>query len=157
AARRACGGDAARPAWPAGRCRGGGCLPAQRGGGVHHRSSAGCGRRHRRMTREAVLPHPDARLVDAATGTVLEGSLLAGAVAAAAERYAALPPGPVLALMPTRLPAVVAYLGAFTARRPVALLDPTLPADTLADLVARYRPTVVTGVEARADAAPPPG
>lgn len=109
------------------------------------------------MTREAVLPHPDARLVDAATGTVLEGSLLAGAVAAAAERYAALPPGPVLALMPTRLPAVVAYLGAFTARRPVALLDPTLPADTLADLVARYRPTVVTGVEARADAAPPPG
>ena len=109
------------------------------------------------MTHQATLPHPDARLVDVATGTTVERGQLAAMVAAAADSVAALPPGPVVALMPTRLPAVVAYLGAFTAGRPVALLDPTVPADTLVDLITRYRPAVVTGVAARPDVTPPPG
>lgn len=103
------------------------------------------------------LPHPDARLVNAVTGEVLDGPRLTAAVEAAAERYAALPPGPVLALTPVTASAIVAYLGAFTARRPVALLDPALSPEVLADLVARYRPAVVTGVAARAEAAPPAG
>ncbi|HEX8626621.1 MAG TPA: AMP-binding protein [Catenuloplanes sp.] len=101
-----------------------------------------------------VLPHPDARLVDGQTGVVLAGAALRAAVDAAAAALAALPPGLVVALMPSTVDAVLGYLGALSARRPVALLDPALPADVLHDLVGRYRPAVVTGV---GDHPSPPG
>lgn len=102
----------------------------------------------------AVLPHPDARLVDGRTGATVRGAALRTAVDAAAGGYAALPPGMVVTLMPTTVDAVLGYLGAVAARRPVALLDPALPADVLQDLVHRYRPAVVTGVS---DRPAPPG
>ncbi|GLW05547.1 AMP-dependent acyl-CoA synthetase [Microtetraspora sp. NBRC 13810] len=101
------------------------------------------------------LPHPSARLVDGPTGTELAGPRLVGEIAAAAERLTAQPPGLMLTTMPTRTQAVIRYLAALASGRPVALLDPGLPADFLLDLVARFTPAVVAGPPAAL--APPYG
>ncbi|GAA1761523.1 AMP-binding protein [Luedemannella helvata] len=97
------------------------------------------------------LVHPEARLVDAATGGFLVGPSLRAAVDTAAGAYAGAPPGLVLTLLPNRLDAVVGYLGALAADRPVALLDPAAP--HVPDLVHRFAPAIVTGVSTSA----PPG
>jgi acyl-CoA synthetase (AMP-forming)/AMP-acid ligase II len=95
------------------------------------------------------LLHPSARVVDAVTGETLS----AGQVDAAAADFARRPPGAVFALTPTEVPAVARYLGALAAQRPIALLDPELPGDTLRALVERFAPALVTGVRT----APPDG
>jgi acyl-coenzyme A synthetase/AMP-(fatty) acid ligase len=92
------------------------------------------------------LVAPGARLVDAPTGTVLAGAELAGRVTAVADAYGQLPAGPVFACSALDVPSVLRYLGAVESRRPVALLDPGLAAETLTDLVTRYEPAVVLGV-----------
>ena len=65
------------------------------------------------------LLHPQARLVDAASGRRFHGSALRAMVDAAAGAYARFPSGVVLALMPIDVPAVTRYLGALIAHRPV--------------------------------------
>jgi acyl-CoA synthetase (AMP-forming)/AMP-acid ligase II len=102
------------------------------------------------------LLHPRARLIEVATGETLAGPALTGAVDAAATAYAARSRGVVLARIPVSTAGVVRYLGAWQAERPVALLDPDLAADILVDLVDRYEPAVVTGVDTGVlpDAAP---
>ena len=103
------------------------------------------------------LLHADARLVDAVTGEVLGGSALTARVSAAAEAYRRYRPGVVFARIPVEVPAVVRYLGAWQAQRPIALLDPQLAAGTLSDLVARYEPAVVTGLAGPPAVAEPDG
>ncbi|MFI5494483.1 AMP-binding protein [Actinoplanes sp. NPDC051859] len=88
------------------------------------------------------LLHPGARVVDAATGEVLQTSQ----VDAAAAAFAALPPGIVLALTSTEVGAVARYLGALAAQRPIALLDPGIDRSALLALVTRFEPIQVTGV-----------
>jgi len=92
------------------------------------------------------LVHSDARLVDAQTGAVLSGAELSSA--AIADAYAMLPAGAVFLRIPTSVTAILRYLGAWAANRPVALLDPALAATTLEDLVARFQPAVVAGLDA---------
>jgi acyl-CoA synthetase (AMP-forming)/AMP-acid ligase II len=89
------------------------------------------------------LIHPDARLVDSATGAELGGGALGGAVAAAGAAFGTLPTGVVFARTPIAVEAIVQYLGAWEAGRAVALLDPALPEQTLTDLVTRFEPTVI--------------
>lgn len=98
------------------------------------------------------LPHPDARLVVAATGETLGGATLTSTVDKLAERLAALPTGLLLARMPVTVPAVLRYLAALRAGRAVALVDPGQPLDTL---VERFRPAAVLGADPLA--APSPG
>jgi acyl-CoA synthetase (AMP-forming)/AMP-acid ligase II len=98
------------------------------------------------------LLHPGARLTDAATGATLGGAALVDEVAAAAGAYAERLPGPVFLRIPVETAAVVRYLGAWQAHRPVALLDPALSGQILADLVDRFEPALVLGL----DAAPEP-
>lgn len=100
------------------------------------------------------LLHADARLVDAADGRVLAGTRLATEVSRAADAVVGLPPGVVFARTAVDLPSVLRYLGAFTAGRSVALLDPALDEEVLAELVARFRPAAVLGVDG---GAPPDG
>jgi acyl-CoA synthetase (AMP-forming)/AMP-acid ligase II len=94
------------------------------------------------------LLHPGARLVDARTGAALGGAELSGEVAAAAKAYARLTPGAVFVRIPVDIAAVVRYLGAWEAQRPVALLDPALAPQTLAALVDRFEPAIVLGLDA---------
>ena len=89
------------------------------------------------------------KVIDAATGLVLEESMIEAA-AAANGRHA---PGLVFALMPTEIPAIARYLGALRAGRPIALLDPDLDRTVLLDLIERFEPALVTGVST----APPDG
>jgi hypothetical protein len=108
------------------------------------------------------LLHPRARLIDVPTGRTFAGADLIDLVDAVAEQFAAdtarrwiagLPAGVVLAPTPANVPAVARYLGALTAGRPIALLDPDIPGAALLDLVERLEPAMVTGV----GAAPPDG
>jgi acyl-CoA synthetase (AMP-forming)/AMP-acid ligase II len=87
------------------------------------------------------LLHPNARLIDAATETVHSGASLRDRVAARAE---ALPEGVVFLRFPQSVDAIVEYLAAWQARRPVALLDPALPADTLETFVDRFEPALLS-------------
>jgi acyl-CoA synthetase (AMP-forming)/AMP-acid ligase II len=91
------------------------------------------------------LLHPDARLIDAATGVELRGVPLREAVHAAVAGFAELTPGVVFLRTPTTVEAIIRYIGAFEAGRPLALLDPGLPAETLADFVERFEPAAVCG------------
>ncbi|HET9517927.1 MAG TPA: hypothetical protein VFO77_09405 [Actinoplanes sp.] len=109
------------------------------------------------------LLHPQARIIDLGNGRTYAGEELTDLVDAAAEQFAAdtarrwiagAPAGIVLALTPTDAPAVTRYLGALTAGRTVALLDPQTPRSALVDLVDRLTPPLVTGVDA---AQPPAG
>ncbi|GID96416.1 AMP-binding protein [Amorphoplanes digitatis] len=95
------------------------------------------------------LLHPQARVIDAATGRVLDPDQ----VLAAAARFAGLPPGVVFALTPTDIDSVALYLGALAAHRPISVLDPDLDGDVLRALVERFAPALVTG----APGAPPDG
>lgn len=95
------------------------------------------------------LLHPGARVVDAESGERLDHARVDEA-AAMLDRH---PPGVVFALTPTELPAVALYLGALSARRPLALLDPDLDHTVLLALIERFRPVLVTGVTT----APPDG
>ncbi|HEX5405719.1 MAG TPA: AMP-binding protein [Pseudonocardiaceae bacterium] len=97
-------------------------------------------------------PHPDARLVVAASGQTLTGPELQSAVDDVADRLAALPPGLVLAAMPVTLTAVLRYLGALRAGRAIALIDPSRSADAL---VTCFRPAAVLGADPLAT--PPAG
>ena len=99
-----------------------------------------------------LLLHPDARIIDAAAGTSIGGERLGNWVAAAAAAYAVHPTGAVFLQVPIEVPAIVRYLGAWQAHRPVALLDPALPGDAFAGLVARYHPAIVGGIGAGAAA-----
>lgn len=100
------------------------------------------------------LVHPEARLVDSVSGAVLGGNALAAQVEAAAAAYAHHPAGVVFARIPVAVDAITRYLGAWSAHRPVALLDPDLAPATLTDLIARYRPALVTGLDAAPAALP---
>jgi acyl-coenzyme A synthetase/AMP-(fatty) acid ligase len=91
-----------------------------------------------------VKPHPDARLVVAASGQTLTGPELQSAVDDVADKLAALPPGVLLAAMPVTLAAVLRYLGALRAARAVALIDPGRPPDKL---VTCFRPAAVLGAD----------
>ncbi|MET7419177.1 AMP-binding protein [Dactylosporangium sp. NPDC005555] len=91
------------------------------------------------------LLHPDARLIDAATDAELGGVPLREAVHAAVAGFAELTPGVVFLRTPTTVEAIVRYIGAFEAGRPLALLDPGLPAEILADFIERFEPAAVCG------------
>lgn len=97
--------------------------------------------------------HPGASLVDAASGDVLAGGGLAGAVGAFGRAYEDVAPGVVFAVTPLSLDGVLRYLGAVDAGRAVALLDPGLSRATVEALVERFTPVVVVGAEG----APPAG
>ena len=99
------------------------------------------------------LVAPGAALVDSRTGNRLSGPDLAAAIAAAAGEVAELPEGVVFVRASTDLESVLRYLGAWSARRPVALLDPALRPETLTAFVGAHRPAAVLG----ADGAPPEG
>jgi acyl-CoA synthetase (AMP-forming)/AMP-acid ligase II len=95
------------------------------------------------------LVHPDARLVDGATGATLAGGALQrrlDEVAAAAQAW---PTGIALLLAPLTVDAAVTFAGLVTAGRPVALLDPATPPAALAGLIERYQPAAVLGAEAQ--------
>lgn len=92
------------------------------------------------------LVAPTARIVDAATGAVLAGPDLAARVDTLAGAYTDLPSGVVFARSGISTAAVLRYAGAFQAGRPVALLDPALSPDVLADFVARFAPAAVVGL-----------
>ncbi|MEU4694432.1 AMP-binding protein [Actinoplanes sp. NPDC023714] len=64
------------------------------------------------------LLHPDARVVDAATGETLTPALIAGFEAEFADQKLVFLP------MPTTVPAIAKYLAALRSQKPVVLLDP---------------------------------
>ncbi|WP_433611537.1 AMP-binding protein [Dactylosporangium sp. CA-139114] len=84
------------------------------------------------------LRHPNARIIDAATGDVVRELVRPGL-------FDGVPPGVVLLRMPTTVEAVVRYVTAFETGRPVALLDPGLPDETLLEFVDRFEPAAVFG------------
>jgi acyl-CoA synthetase (AMP-forming)/AMP-acid ligase II len=88
-------------------------------------------------------------VIDAATGQVLDESM----IHAAATAFRELAPGAVFALMPTEIAAIARYLGALRAGRAIALLDPDLDRSVLLDLLDRFEPVQVTGITT----APPDG
>ncbi|MGV9304626.1 AMP-binding protein [Nonomuraea sp. NPDC003727] len=94
------------------------------------------------------FPHPHASLVVAETQDVLGADELTARIADAARKLAAAPPGPLFLGMRNDLPSVLAYLAALRSGRPVALLDPALPAAVLADLTDRFAPAAVAGFQA---------
>lgn len=93
------------------------------------------------------LLHAQARLRDAATGELLGGAELASRVSEVAKTLADLPPGVLFLRTGLDLPSVLRYLGAVEAGRPVALLDPAQDRDVLDDLVERFRPAAVFGID----------
>ena len=93
------------------------------------------------------LVAPGARLVDAAAGRTLAGTELSAAIEAAASGYHEMPGGVIFARVGITVPSALRYLGAWSAGRPVALLDPALQPATLADLVERYEPAAVVGLD----------
>ncbi|MGI5152117.1 AMP-binding protein [Plantactinospora sp. CA-294935] len=88
-----------------------------------------------------------ARLVEGTTGRILSGAGLAAALAPIRRAYDALPPGVLFARTGSTVDSVLRYLAAMLADRPVALLDPRLPADLLGRLVAAYQPAAVVGLD----------
>ncbi|GAA3449538.1 AMP-binding protein [Dactylosporangium matsuzakiense] len=84
------------------------------------------------------LLHPNARVIDAATGEVVR-DLVRPAL------FADVPPGVVFLRMPTCVESVVHYVTAFETGRPVALLDPGLTDETLLEFVERFEPAAVFG------------
>ncbi|WP_433211732.1 AMP-binding protein [Dactylosporangium sp. CS-047395] len=84
------------------------------------------------------LRHPNARLIDAATGEVVRDLVRP-------DLFTDVPPGMVFLRMPTTVEAVCQYVTAFETGRPVALLDPGLPDETLLELVDRFEPAAVLG------------
>ncbi len=84
-----------------------------------------------------------ARIVEASTGRVLEAGELRDEIHRASADLQRVPPGVVFIRAARGLPAIVGYLGALDARRPVALLDPATADDLLAGYVGRYLPSAI--------------
>ncbi|MEV4168581.1 AMP-binding protein [Nonomuraea sp. NPDC049709] len=103
-----------------------------------------------------MFPHPQARLVVSGNGQGIRGDELAKYVGRAAANLDGLRPGPLFCAMRNTLASVFCYLGAWHAGRPVALLDPDLPAATLADLSERFKPAALLGFTHTLDGPPPP-
>jgi acyl-CoA synthetase (AMP-forming)/AMP-acid ligase II len=97
-----------------------------------------------------------AGVIDAATGRQLSGKALRRALASASRAYDRLPSGVLFALTGHTMGSVVRYLAAPTVGRQIAVLDPDLPTDALAGLVARFKPAAVIGLDARVAAAVEP-
>ncbi len=90
---------------------------------------------------------PAAGVVDAATGARVAGADLISAVERVAHAIEGLPPGAVFARTALDTDSVLRYLGAFCAGRPVAVLDPALDPVALAELVGRFEPAAVVGLD----------
>ena len=103
------------------------------------------------------LLHPRARLIDARNGEQLSGPQLDAKVDAVARALADVTAGIVIVQAPTAIETIVRYIGAWRAERPVALLDPDLPSDTLVDFVHRFEPAVVLGPSPGLALEPPSG
>ncbi|MGI5284111.1 AMP-binding protein [Nonomuraea polychroma] len=103
----------------------------------------------------AVLPHPDARLVIAGEAAGIGGDELINRITRTAVALSQLRPGPLFCGMRNNLASVLRYLGAWRCGRPIALLDPNLPAATLADLARRFRPAALLGFAHAPDGSPP--
>lgn len=103
-----------------------------------------------------MFPHPEARLVTAGDMEGVRGDELAACVRRSAENLDGLRPGPLFCAMRNTLASVFCYLGAWHAGRPIALLDPELPAAALADLVERFRPVALFGFSHTLDGPPAP-
>jgi acyl-CoA synthetase (AMP-forming)/AMP-acid ligase II len=84
-----------------------------------------------------------ARLVEVASGRTLAGEALDAEVARIATGLGELAPGVLFARMSVDLDSVLRYLAAFEAGRAVALIDPALDVDVLAELISRFRPASV--------------
>lgn len=97
---------------------------------------------------------PGARLVDAESGTVLDGAALMTEVERQADALAALPDGVLFARTAVDSASVLRYLAAVEASRAVALIDPKLDVPLLTMLMERYRPAAVLDAPA---AEPPAG
>lgn len=95
-----------------------------------------------------------ARLVDVVSGRVLAHDQLLLEVGRVGERLAALPEGVLFARTSIDLPSLLYYLAAFEGGRAIALVDPALSTESLAKLVARFRPGAVLIAP---EDEPPPG
>ena len=84
-----------------------------------------------------------ARLIEVASGRTLTGDELDAEVSRVAAALGELAPGVVFARIAVDLESVLHYLAAFEAGRAIALIDPALDIDVLAELVARFRPSTV--------------
>jgi acyl-coenzyme A synthetase/AMP-(fatty) acid ligase len=84
-----------------------------------------------------------ARLIEVASGRTLAGEELDAEVFRLAAALGELAPGVVFARMSVDLDSVLRYLAAFEAGRAVALIDPALDGDVLAELISRFRPVSV--------------
>jgi acyl-CoA synthetase (AMP-forming)/AMP-acid ligase II len=93
-----------------------------------------------------VTASPGARLIDGATGHLLEGARLSARIDRVAAELADLPPGAVFTLTEPTTAAALRFLGAWTARRPVLPLDPSSPDSVLDDLLTRFLPAVLIGL-----------
>jgi acyl-coenzyme A synthetase/AMP-(fatty) acid ligase len=89
------------------------------------------------------LLHPDARLLDAVSGDLLGGEELQARVGALAGELAALPPGVLFHRCAQDVPGVLGYVAAFTAGRAVAMIDPSVDPEIVANLVERFHPAAV--------------
>jgi acyl-coenzyme A synthetase/AMP-(fatty) acid ligase len=98
-----------------------------------------------------MFPLEEACLVDAASDETLSGKRLSAAVDEVVRALDAAPPGVVICPVVNEVPAIVRYLGAVRAGRPVILCEPDSPAVPLRDLVATFQPAAVLGA-----AGPPP-
>ncbi|MGB6164840.1 MAG: AMP-binding protein [Pseudonocardiaceae bacterium] len=87
------------------------------------------------------------RLVDFATGEILAGAELSERVAAVAAAYSRIPRGLVFVRARLSQCTVLRYLGSCQAGRPIAMLDPALDGPLWTDLIARYEPAVVVGLD----------
>ncbi|WP_246149492.1 AMP-binding protein [Nonomuraea turkmeniaca] len=103
----------------------------------------------------AVLPHHEARLLVAGEAAGLGGDELGNRITRAAQALSQLRPGPLFCGMRNNLASVLRYLAAWRSGRPIALLDPDLPTETLADLAGRFRPVALLGFTHAADGSPP--
>lgn len=102
-----------------------------------------------------MFPHPQARLIPSGSEEGIGGDQLAHYIKRAAENLDGLRPGPLFCAMRNTPASVFCYLGAWHAGRPIALLDPDLPAATLADLAERFRPAALLGFTNLLDEPPP--
>jgi acyl-CoA synthetase (AMP-forming)/AMP-acid ligase II len=91
---------------------------------------------------------PGARVVEAATGQTWTGDALDTAVACVAAALEPAPAGAVLCLTRNDAASVLRYLGVLAAQRPAILVDPGITAPDLAEMVQRYEPAAVLGVDA---------
>jgi hypothetical protein len=82
----------------------------------------------------------DVRLIDAANGSTLAGPELAKRILAMDAELRAMPEGLVFLPVPWTVDTICRYLAALRKRQPVALLDPQIDRDTLAELTTRFEP-----------------